>query len=124
MSVLARVFELRVSERSDSRTANLVDVCANLLFIPVGDQGSIFRVGFSFVSVLNSTRSTIFGARPLVTQDWGSSRLPFEDLRIDVSTGMIDCKHSQAPGTQVTFISWIGLTNGRFLQGFASCNYY
>lgn len=69
MSVLARVFELRVSERSDSRTANLVNVCANLLFIPVGDQGSIFRAGFSFVSVLNSTRSTIFGARPLVTQD-------------------------------------------------------
>ena len=88
MSVLARVLELRVSERSDSRTANLVNVCANLLFIPVGDQGSIFRVGFSFVSILNSTRSIILGARPLVTQDWRSSRLLFEDSRIDISTGM------------------------------------
>lgn len=95
ISVLTRVFELRVSEKSDSRTANLVNVCANL-FYTCGDQGSSFRISFPFVSTLNSTRSTLFGARPLANQDWGflsSDVWEFEDWCFRLRN-MMECKYS------------------------------
>lgn len=56
---LQGVLKLRVSGKSDSRTVNLVNFCANL-FHTCGDQGSIsIGVGFCIVSTINSTRSTL-----------------------------------------------------------------